>query len=139
MRVRILRETFLLPFPSSIEYLLTNGPTSRYRFSNLNERRFLYTGTLLERATLNMYRAPRAIMTIEASKHRLQTMPLLSDPCYSLFPFPSPSSSIRTDFDLTWNWKNYQLLFFFEGNSKESNSLERAKNRFSSRKRGKRW
>lgn len=130
-------------------YRISPHKWSHYRFSNLNERRLVRAlpitlQTLLERATLNMY---RVIMTIEPGKrntafkrcrsfvHGLinvighfrgkNLIPLLLDHRFKWMRF------IRWK----WNWKNIIscCFFYFEGNSKESNTA--ARNRFSSRKR----
>lgn len=127
-------------------YRISPHKWSHYRFSNLNERRLVRAlpitlQTLLERASLNMY---RVIMTIEPGKRNTAfkrcRFCTRFDQCYWPFPWKkfnslASRSSIQMRFiRWKWNWKNIiSCCFYFEGNSKESNTA--ARNRFSSRKR----
>lgn len=128
-------------------YRISPHKWSHYRFSNLNERRLVRAlpitlQTLLERATLNMY---RVIMTIEPGKrntafkrcrsfvHGLinvighfrgkNLIPLLLD---------SNGCDLFNESEIG-RILSVVVFFYFEGNSKESNTA--ARNRFSSRKR----
>lgn len=105
-------------------YRISPHKWSHYRFSNLNERRLVRAlpitlQTLLERATLNMY---RVIMTIEPGKRNTAfkrcRFCTRFDQCYWPFPWKK-FNSLASRFKWMrfirwkWNWKNIISCWFF--------------------------